>query len=137
VTLNRLKQVEHTSRRRSASVGAKEHPEEARLLLDPLLPLPHEDLGRLREFDFREIINPILYLNRTGYQWEMQPHDLPPISTTYGYFAQWQDDGTWATHSRPSWDLEVVFRPPCVRDSLGQLFTERQPRIEGHLLPTV
>ena len=65
------------------------------LLLDPLLPPPHEDLGRPREVDFREIINAILYLNRTGCQGDMLPHDLPPKSTTYGYFAQWRDDETW------------------------------------------
>lgn len=65
------------------------------LLLDPLLPPPREDLGRPREVDFREVINAILYLNRTGCQWDMLPHDLPPKSTTYGYFAQWRDDGTW------------------------------------------
>jgi putative transposase len=65
------------------------------LLLDPLLPPSHESLGRPREVDFREIINAILYLNRTGCQWDMLPHDLPPKSTTYGYFTQWRDDGTW------------------------------------------
>ncbi len=64
-------------------------------LLDPLLPPPREDLGRPREVDFREVINAILYLNRTGCQWDMLPHDLPPKSTTYDYFAQWRDDGTW------------------------------------------
>ncbi len=64
-------------------------------LLDPLLPPPCEDLGRPREVDFREVINAILYLNRTGCQWDMLPHDLPPKCTTYGYFAQWRDDGTW------------------------------------------
>jgi putative transposase len=25
----------------------------------------------------------------------MLPHDLPPKSTVYGYFAAWRDDGTW------------------------------------------
>ena len=65
------------------------------LLLDPLLPPSHESLGRPREVDFREVINAILYLNRTGCHWDMLPHDLPPKSTTYGYFAQWRDDGTW------------------------------------------
>jgi putative transposase len=64
-------------------------------LIDPLLPPPREDLGRPREVDFREVVNAILYLNRTGCQWGMLPHDLPPKSTTYGYFAQWRDDGTW------------------------------------------
>jgi putative transposase len=43
----------------------------------------------------REVINAILYLNRSGCQWDMLPHDLPPKSTVYEYFAQWRDDGTW------------------------------------------
>ena len=25
----------------------------------------------------------------------MLPHDLPPKSTVYDYFARWRDDGTW------------------------------------------
>lgn len=42
----------------------------------------------------REIVNAILYQNRTGCQWEMLPHDFPPPSTVYDYFALWRDDGT-------------------------------------------
>ena len=64
-------------------------------LLEPLLPPPREGLRRPREVDLREVINAILYLNRTGCQWDMLPHDLPPKSTTYSYFTQWRDDGTW------------------------------------------
>jgi putative transposase len=64
-------------------------------LLEPLLPPDVEGLGRPREVDFREVINAILYLNRSGCQWDMLPHDLPPKSTTYDYFAKWRDDGTW------------------------------------------
>jgi putative transposase len=65
-------------------------------ILEPLFPPPPaEGLGRPREVDLREVINAILYLNRTGCQWDMLPHDLPPKSTVYGYFAQWRDDGTW------------------------------------------
>ena len=43
----------------------------------------------------REVLNAIFYLNRSGCQWDMLPHDLPAKSTVYDYFAQWQDDGTW------------------------------------------
>jgi transposase len=35
-----------------------------------------------------------LYQSRTGCQWEYLPHDLPPKSATYYYFAKWRDDGT-------------------------------------------
>jgi putative transposase len=65
-------------------------------ILEPLVP-PCKHGGRPRTVDMREVINTILYLNRTGSQWDMLPHDLLPKSTVYEYFAQWRDDGTWAT----------------------------------------
>jgi transposase len=42
----------------------------------------------------REIVNAIRYQNRTGCQWDLLPHDFPPPSTVYDYFAAWRDDGT-------------------------------------------
>jgi len=51
--------------------------------------------GRPREVDMREVLNTIFYLNRSGCQWDMLPHDLLPKSTVYDYFVQWRDDGTW------------------------------------------
>jgi putative transposase len=64
-------------------------------ILEPLIPASKHG-GRPRTVDMREIINTILYLNRTGCQWDMLPHDLLPKSTVYEYFARWRDDGTWA-----------------------------------------
>jgi putative transposase len=52
--------------------------------------------GRPREVDMREVLHTIFYLNRSGCQWDMLPHDLLPKSTAYDYFVQWRDDGTWA-----------------------------------------
>jgi len=51
--------------------------------------------GRPRSVNMREIINAMLYLNRSGCQWDMLPHDLPPKSSVYEYFAAWRNDGTW------------------------------------------
>lgn len=62
-------------------------------LLAPLLP-PAKHGGRPRTVNLREVVNTILYLNRTGCQWDMLPHDLEPKSTAYEYFSQWRDDGT-------------------------------------------
>ena len=64
-------------------------------ILEPLVP-PAKHGGRPRTVNIREVINTILYLNRSGCQWDMLPHDLLPKSTAYEYFAQWRDDGTWA-----------------------------------------
>jgi putative transposase len=43
--------------------------------------------GRPREVNMREVINALLYQNRSGCQWDMLPHDLPHNSTVYEYFA--------------------------------------------------
>src|SRR3979411_2643726 len=63
-------------------------------ILEPLIP-PAKIGGRKREVNMREVINTILYLNRTGCQWDMLPHDLLPKSTVYDYFAAWRDNGSW------------------------------------------
>jgi putative transposase len=50
--------------------------------------------GRKRTVDIREILNAILYLNRTGCQWRMLPHDLPYWQHVAYYFYTWLSDGT-------------------------------------------
>jgi putative transposase len=63
-------------------------------VLRPLIPEAKPG-GRPREVDIREVMNTLLYQDRTGCQWDMLPHDLLPKSTVYDYFARWRDDGTW------------------------------------------
>jgi putative transposase len=50
--------------------------------------------GSPQHVDLREIVNALLYLSRTGCQWRMLPHDLPPWQKVYYYFKQWRNDGT-------------------------------------------
>jgi putative transposase len=64
-------------------------------IIKPLIPVNR--VGRPRQVDMREVLNTIFYLNRSGCQWDMLPHDLLPKSTVYDHFAQWRDDGTWQT----------------------------------------
>ncbi|MFH8410142.1 IS5 family transposase [Streptomyces sp. NPDC018019] len=52
--------------------------------------------ARPPEYDLREIVNAILYVDRTGVQWRCLPHGFPPWETVYGYFAKWQKDGVLA-----------------------------------------
>jgi putative transposase len=63
------------------------------LIIKPLIPV--HTVGRPWTNDMREVLNAIFYLNRSGCQWDMLPHDLPAKSTVYNHFAQWRDDGTW------------------------------------------
>jgi len=62
-------------------------------LIEPLIPAHR--VGRPRQVDMREVLNTILYVNRSGCQWDMVPHDLLPKSTAFDHFARWRDDGTW------------------------------------------
>jgi putative transposase len=62
-------------------------------IIEPLVPV--NTTGRPREVDVREVLNAIFYLNRSGCQWDMLPHDLPAKSTVFDHFKQWKSDGTW------------------------------------------
>ena len=46
--------------------------------------------GRPREYPWREIVNAILYLTRTGCQWRYLPHDLPPYDLVSHYYHEWR-----------------------------------------------
>ena len=63
-----------------------------------LLPLIMVVEGRTRPgpktaVELREVVNTLLYLNRTSCQWAFLPHDLLPKSTVYDYFAKWRAKG--------------------------------------------
>jgi putative transposase len=63
-------------------------------ILEPLVPAPKPGPQPLK-YTRREILDGILYVNRTGCQWRMLPHDFPPWQSVYGYFYRWRKDGTW------------------------------------------
>lgn len=51
--------------------------------------------GRPREVDMREVLNAIFYVLKSGIQWDMLPHDVPPKGTVYHYYNTWRKDGNW------------------------------------------
>lgn len=63
-------------------------------VIHPLLPNPAK-VGAPQRIDRREIINGILYVNRTSCQWRAMPHDLPNWHTVYGVFRRWRMHGVW------------------------------------------
>src|SRR5258706_7473811 len=66
-------------------------------IVGPMIPPAKQNPrgGRPREVDMREVLNTLFYLDRSGCQWDMLPHDLLPKSTVYDYFSQCRDD--WAS----------------------------------------
>lgn len=53
--------------------------------LEPLLP-KKKGRGRKPTHSRREMLNALLYLDRTGCAWRMLPHDLPPWSAVYAFW---------------------------------------------------
>jgi transposase len=49
--------------------------------------------GHQGRYEIREIVNALRYQNRTGCQWELLPHDLPPTGAVRYYFDVWKRDG--------------------------------------------
>jgi putative transposase len=58
----------------------------------PQLPRPR---GRPRTWTYREILNAIFYIVRSGEAWRLLPHDFPPWQTVYGYYWRWRNSGLW------------------------------------------
>lgn len=65
-------------------------------IIKPLVP-PDRSGGRPRQVDIRRVVNAILYVNRTGCQWRMLPHDFPSWRLVYYYFSTWRDARLWTT----------------------------------------
>jgi putative transposase len=80
-------------------------------LIPPAVPKPG-----CEPTDLREILNTILYQNRTSCQWDMLPHDLCARSTTYDYYQAWQDQGVWER----------------IVDTLRGKIRVATPRVEAH-----
>jgi len=48
--------------------------------------LPKKKQGRDAQHSRREMMNALLYWARTGCQWRMMPHDLPPWEAVYAFW---------------------------------------------------
>jgi transposase len=49
----------------------------------------------LKKHSKRELINGVLYLNKTGCQWELLPNDFPPYKTVSSFYHRAVKSGLW------------------------------------------
>lgn len=66
-------------------------------LLEPLLPVAKKQPGGSGRppRDLREVLNGILYVNRTGCPWRYLPKTFGHWNTVYTYFNSWSKAGIW------------------------------------------
>jgi len=65
-----------------------------------LLPLRREGAGRPVTIDMRQAINGMLYIVKTGSQWENLPGGFPHYQSVYYHYRKWCLDGTWERVNR-------------------------------------
>ena len=68
-------------------------------LIDYCFPKPAQT-GRPREHTYRELLNAIFYLVKTGCQWRNLPNHFAAWPTVYHYFRRWKRSGLWAALHR-------------------------------------
>lgn len=76
----------------------------------------------------REVLNAIFYVLKSGCQWDMLPHDLPPKGTVYHYYNTWRKDGTWQ-------DINQALRE-TLRQELGREPTPSAAIIDSQSVKT-
>lgn len=74
--------------------------------LAPYLTLMREDAPQ-RIYPMRELFNAVRYLVRTGIQWRMMPHDLPPWDAVYQQARRWLQAGVFEALAQ---DLRIIER---------------------------
>jgi transposase len=79
----------------------------------PYLTLMTEDAPQ-RDYPLREVFNGLRWLARTGAQWRMLPHDLPPWSAVYQQTQRWLKAGVFEAlvHDLRMLLREIVERAP-------------------------
>ena len=57
--------------------------------------IPVYKLGRIRKVNIRNILNGILYLNRTGCQWDAIPENFETKSVIWYYYSLFMKNDIW------------------------------------------
>lgn len=65
-----------------------------------ILPIGRSRVGRPIEIDMREAVNAMLYVSKTGCQWENLPREFPNYQSVYYHYRKWCLDGTWEKLNR-------------------------------------
>jgi transposase len=78
----------------------------------PYLTLMREDAPQ-RGYALRDVFDAVRYVVRTGCQWDVLPHDLPPASAVYQQARRWAAAGVFEAIAH---DLRVILRLVAERE---------------------
>lgn len=91
-----MSKCEHCNRDDRRQCYDSDLSDEAFAVIEPILAArPKAKSGRPMEYAWRDILDTIFYLLRTGCQWRQLPHDLVKWWVAYRWFRTLAKDGTW------------------------------------------
>lgn len=64
-------------------------------IIEPFVEYKGGTVGRPREINTRDVVDAILYVNKTGCQWCYLPKKIPHWKAVHKYFSLWRDKGIW------------------------------------------
>lgn len=64
-------------------------------IIKPHFTIQNTTRDRKSVHSYREILNTIFYLLRSGCAWRMLPNEFPHWKTVYHYFHLWRIEGLW------------------------------------------
>ena len=63
--------------------------------IEPIFKRMIGNYGNRSKWSKRVLVNAVLYLNKTGCQWSMLPHDFPPYTTVSSFYHRARANGIW------------------------------------------
>ena len=69
-------------------------------MIHELLPTNPQGRGRPVEIDLREAVNGMLYVVKTGCQWQNLPDEFPHYQSVFYHYRQWCLKGVWEQINR-------------------------------------
>ena len=100
-------------------------------LIKDLLPKRKSDGFKVKH-DKRDIIDAILYLNKSGCQWRMLPSDFPPWKTVYSHFRSLTRSGTWAKINN---EINEKVRTSYAKEPSPSLLCVDSQSVDGEVKP--
>ena len=62
--------------------------------------------GNRAELNKRDLVNAVLYLNKTGCQWRLLPNDFPPYTAVWSFYRRAIKNGIWESITMSLVELE-------------------------------
>jgi len=87
--------------------------------IEPIFKGAVGNYGNRTVWSKRVLMNAVLYLNKTGCQWELLPNDFPPYTTVSSFYHRAIANGIWVQINKALVELERLSRERTPEPTYG------------------